>query len=265
MSITFGSLFAGIGGFDLGLERAGMECRWQVEIDPYASQVLARHWPHVRRHDDIRTFPTAGENWSVDLICGGFPCQDISTAGKRAGIHGERSGLFFEALRVACELKPRYLLLENVPALLFRGMGAVLSHLAESGFDAEWQVLPAAAFGAPHLRERVFIVAYSTGLPLPSPVLQTAPLERLQRQFRRDNPAPDEPSGTYWQADQPCLSELDDGVPGWASAVKGLGNAIVPQVAEYIGQQIMRAHNQPRGEVLATPTRDRSETMKGKP
>ena len=160
--LTFGSLFAGIGGMDLGLERAGMECRWQVEIDPYATRVLARHWPDVRRHDDVRTFPPDdGTDWQVDLIAGGFPCQDISYAGKGAGLSGERSGLWFEFARVVRTLRPRFLIVENVPALLTRGLDAVLGTLASLGYDAEWTCLPAAAVGAPHIRDRVFILAYS--------------------------------------------------------------------------------------------------------
>ena len=185
--LTFGSLFAGIGGLDLGLERAGLECRWQVEIDPYATRVLAKHWPHVRRWGNIKTFlpDTASERrgawgprrtaarrerrslspwaaqWQVDLIAGGFPCQDISYAGKGAGLSGERSGLWFEFARVVRTLRPRFLIVENVPALLTRGIDAVLGTLATLGYDAEWTCLPAAAVGAPHIRDRVFILAHA--------------------------------------------------------------------------------------------------------
>jgi site-specific DNA-cytosine methylase len=184
--VTFGSLFAGIGGMDLGLERAGLECRWQVEIDPYARRVLAKHWPNVRRHDDVRTFPpgmgadaysegepvvpinekerdrdTSLAGWAVDLIAGGFPCQDISYAGKGAGLSGERSGLWYEFARVVRVLRPRYVLVENVSALLTRGLDAVLGTLASLGFDAEWTCLPAASVGAPHIRDRVFVLAHA--------------------------------------------------------------------------------------------------------
>lgn len=155
--LSFGSLFAGIGGFDLGFERAGMVCKWQVEIDEYANRVLAKHWPNVHRERDIRT---AGRHnlESVDVICGGFPCQDISYAGQGAGLDGERSGLFFEAVRVVRELRPRIVVLENVAALLTRGLDRVLGTLAEIGYDAEWHCIPAAAVGAPHIRDRVFII-----------------------------------------------------------------------------------------------------------
>lgn len=162
MTITFGSLFAGIGGFDLGFERSGMVCKWQVEIDEFCRKVLTKHWPNVPKWDDIRTFPPKPiEKWGVDLICGGFPCQDISVAGKGKGIHGERSGLFFEMAKVICMLRPKLVVLENVAALLNRGMSEVLGELAEIGYDAEWHCIPAAAVGAPHKRDRVFIFAYS--------------------------------------------------------------------------------------------------------
>src|SRR5687767_14421804 len=131
--MTFGSLFAGIGGFDLGFERAGMRCVWQVEIDPYCRRVLAKHWPNVRRHDDVRTFD--GE--PCDVLCGGFPCIDISNAGERAGLSGADSGLWREMVRAVRMVRPRIAVVENVAALLCRGMGTVCGDLAESGYDAE--------------------------------------------------------------------------------------------------------------------------------
>jgi DNA (cytosine-5)-methyltransferase 1 len=162
--MTFGSLFAGIGGMDLGLERAGMTCKWQVEIDPFCRKVLAKHWPSVRRHDDVKTFPPNDtEDWNVDLICGGFPCQDISFAGKGAGLVGERSGLWFEYARIVRDLRPKYVLVENVSALLVRGLDSVLGSLASFGYDAEWHCIPAAAVGAPHIRDRVFVLGHTDG------------------------------------------------------------------------------------------------------
>lgn len=156
--LTFGSLFAGIGGFDLGFERAGFECRWQVEIDEYATKILEKHWPKVHREKDIREC-NASNLERVDCIIGGFPCQDISYAGRGAGLAGERSGLFFEAVRLVRELQPRAVVLENVAALLTRGLDRVLGTLAEIGYDAQWHCIPAAAVGAPHIRDRVFIIA----------------------------------------------------------------------------------------------------------
>jgi DNA (cytosine-5)-methyltransferase 1 len=160
--LTFGELFAGIGGFSLGLERAGMKCKWQVEIDPYATAVLKKHWPEVPKWDDVRTFPPQGD-YSVDLICGGFPCQDISVAGKGAGLAGARSGLWHEFARIIGELRPKYVVVENVAALLNRGMATVLGDLSTLGYDAEWHVIPACAVGAPHRRDRVWIVCVRRG------------------------------------------------------------------------------------------------------
>ena len=159
MNFTMGSLFAGIGGFDLGFERAGFRTEWQVEIDPYCQRVLQKHFPHASRFGDIRECGRHNLK-PVDVICGGFPCQDISNAGKRAGIEGERSGLWSEYARIIRELRPRFVVVENVAALLGRGIGRVLGDLAEIGYDAEWEIISAAAVGAPHLRERVWILAY---------------------------------------------------------------------------------------------------------
>lgn len=161
--LTFGSLFAGIGGIDLGLERAGMRCLWQVEKDDYASKVLAKHWPHVARFRDVRDCGV-GNLDTVDLIAGGFPCQPHSLAGKRQGSADDRD-LWGEFARIIRELKPWWVLAENVPGLLSsengRFFGGVLRDLAALGYDAEWYCIPAAAVGAPHRRDRVFIVAYT--------------------------------------------------------------------------------------------------------
>jgi DNA (cytosine-5)-methyltransferase 1 len=159
---TMGSLFAGIGGFELGFTRAGFDVSWEVEIDPYCQKVLAKNFPEAERFGDIRECGSHNLK-PVDVICGGFPCQDISNAGLRAGITGERSGLWKEYARIIRELRPRFVLVENVAALLGRGMGVVLGDLAEIGYDAEWTVISAADVGAPHLRERIWIVAYPRG------------------------------------------------------------------------------------------------------
>ncbi len=155
-------LFSGIGGFSLGLERAGMRTIQFVELDPYCRRVLARHWPDVPCHDDIRTFHAPAG--FADVICGGFPCQDISVAGKGAGLAGARSGLWSEYARLIGEVRPRYVVVENVSALLGRGLGDVLGDLAALGYDAEWHCIPASAVGAPHRRDRLWIVAYAVGL-----------------------------------------------------------------------------------------------------
>jgi DNA (cytosine-5)-methyltransferase 1 len=159
MTLTVGSLFSGIGGIDLGLELAGMKVRWQVEIDPWCQRVLEKHWPNVDRYEDVREVG-AHNLERVDVIAGGFPCQDISDAGKRQGIGGARSGLWADFARIIRELRPRYVFVENVAALRLRGLDVVLSDLSAIGYDAEWDCIPAAAVGAPHLRNRLWLVAY---------------------------------------------------------------------------------------------------------
>jgi len=153
------SLFSGVGGLDMGFERAGIETVLQAERDPWCLEVLARHWPETERVTDVRDVQGGG----VDLIYGGFPCQDVSVAGKRAGLGGERSGLWFEFERVLRELRPRWAVIENVPGLLSsnggRDFGVILDGLDELGFDVAWTVLDAQHFGVPQRRRRVFIVA----------------------------------------------------------------------------------------------------------
>lgn len=167
--MRFGSLFAGIGGFDLGLERAGMECAWQVEIDPFCREVLEKHWPGVPKYGDIRDL-SGEELEAVDLICGGFPCQDLSLAGKRAGINGPQSGLWAEFARLIGELRPRWVVVENVPGVLVpkkekgvaveaAGIARVVGALARLGYVGVWFCLRASDFGASHHRKRVFVVA----------------------------------------------------------------------------------------------------------
>ena len=163
MTLTVGSLFSGIGGIDLGLERAGMKVAWQVEIDPWCRAVLAKHWPDVERFADVKE--VGAHNLArVDVVAGGFPCQDISQAGRGAGIKvGTRSGLWYEYARIIRELRPRYVLVENVSMLLVRGLGIVLADLAACGYDAEWDCIPASAVGAPHRRDRLWLLAYPNG------------------------------------------------------------------------------------------------------
>lgn len=161
MTFTFGSLFAGIGGFDLGLERMGMSPLWQVEIDDFCTEVLERHWPNVKKCRDIRDCGTHNLQ-AVDLICGGFPCQDISIAGRREGLDGKRSGLWFEFIRIIEELRPKWVVIENVPGLLSsnekRDFAAVLSGLGQCGYWWAYRVLDAQFYGIPQRRRRVFIV-----------------------------------------------------------------------------------------------------------
>jgi DNA (cytosine-5)-methyltransferase 1 len=159
--MRFGELFAGIGGFGLGFERAGMVAAWQVEIDETCCRVLERHWPKVERLHDVRSV-RGNELQPVDLICGGFPCQDLSVAGRREGLVGERSGLWFEFHRILAESRPRWVVVENVPGLLSsndgRDFAAVIHGLVELGYGVAWRVFDAQFFGVAQRRRRVFIV-----------------------------------------------------------------------------------------------------------
>jgi DNA (cytosine-5)-methyltransferase 1 len=158
-------LFSGVGGFSLGLERTGgFRTVAFCEIEPYCRAVLRKHWPDVPCYEDVRTLTAerlAADGISVDVICGGFPCQDISNAGKRVGIEGERSGLWSEIARLVGELRPRLVIVENVSALLGRGLGRVLGDLAALRYDAEWHCIPASSVGAPHQRDRFWLVAHA--------------------------------------------------------------------------------------------------------
>ncbi len=231
--LTVGSLFAGIGGFDLGLERTGhFKTKWQVEIDPYCQRVLAKHWPDVKRYGDIRTIADLER---VDVLCGGFPCQDISFAGPGGGLQGLRSGLFYEYLRIIRMVRPRFVVMENSAALLVRGMGEFLAGLAKEGLDAEWTVLRASDFGAPHERERIWVVAYpneSDGKAWMGPK-QDGPSQVFKEDHRTRLPV--------WLQASSRFIGMDDGVRGrfYESRVGGLGNSILPQIAEWIGNRII--------------------------
>lgn len=268
--LTFGSLFSGIGGLDLGLERAGMQCVWQCEIDDYARRVLAKHWPDVRRHDDVRTFPpTRAEEWQCDIICGGFPCQDISKIGDGAGMSGQRSGLWGDFARIVGVVRPQFVIVENVATLLGRGLGRVLGDLATLGFDAEWHCFPATSVGAPHKRERVWVVAHRWRERLEGqqqgwaeagatgrgggespdmdsmPMLREPPLHRPHEAYVRV-PVPFGGGIRYrplqgpgaWLSG-PRVFRVANGVPDRMDRLRGLGNAVVPQIAEWIGGRIV--------------------------
>jgi len=236
------SLFAGIGGFDLGLERAGMRSVAFCEISADASDILKLHWPEVPIYDDVRTLTAARlaeDGISVDVICGGFPCQDLSTSGSRLGLDGERSGLAFEYIRLIREIRPKFVIMENSPELLDGWIADLFGPLAEIGYDAEWDCIPASVFGAPHDRERVWVVAY------PSGVGQSFPWGC----FHAIHPAPD----AYREADNalelfrrgdvPILCDRHDGFSTHVvrRGLSGLGNAVVPQIPEMIGRAIMKA------------------------
>lgn len=242
------SLFSGIGGLELGLERAGMTVVGQVEIDPYCRRVLAKHWPEVPRHDDVRT---AVDWWRgavrppVHVVAGGFPCQPFSLAGRREGAADERWG--WPWMRdVIAAVQPRHVIAENVAALL-RDTGAfrcVLSDLSELGFDVEWSVVSACSVGAPHPRKRLFTLAHANSGD-GQPRLGTGSQQRLSGQIRRE---PARQCGSAearawrdrvdWSVAASSADDRDaDGLA--AAMVKAGGNAVVPQVSELVGRRVI--------------------------
>lgn len=231
-------LFSGIGGFSLGLERTGgFKTVAFCEIEEYPRRVLAKHWPGVPIYDDVRTLTAdrlAADGIAVDVICGGFPCQDISLAGGGAGIHGKRSGLWFEYSRIVREIRPRFVLVENVAELLDRGMDEVLGTLAASGFDAEWDCVPGYYGGAPQARDRIFIVAYPSSRFIES---SGAPRDFMGPEGRLL------PKGWHPNYDlaEPGVPRVARGVPHRFYRVQCLGNAVVPQIPEIIGRAILEA------------------------
>jgi DNA (cytosine-5)-methyltransferase 1 len=238
------SLFAGIGGFDLGLERTGgFETVAVCEVDPFCRGVLAKNFPNARQYEDVRDLTAdrlAADGVSVDAISGGFPCQDISYAGFGAGLSGNRSGLWFEYARLIGELGPQVVLVENVAALLGRGMGEVLGTLSDLGFDAEWDTVTACSVGHTHMRRRVFIVAYSNGFD---------GRERLRyclaRSFRALQAGDGFESSRAGQrtrlANPSALYGGADGVPFGMERNRAHGNAVVPQIPELIGRALLDA------------------------
>ncbi len=291
---TVGSLFSGIGGLDLGLERAGWEVKWQVEVDEWCRKILTKHWPDVPKYGDVREL--SGDDLEpVDLIAGGPPCQPVSVAGRRKA-QADPRWLWPEFLRIVSEVRPRLVLVENVPGLLHRGMAGVIGDLSACGYDAEWGCLSAADVGAPHLRQRVFIVGTQQSGPMADPSGRRRPQDNLQagrdaaggggevvahtdrggrfgrpgffRQGRRteseDGGAVADPTGRSGQPSstqsnvgqlqeeilrsgghthdwtvEPDVGRVAHGVPARVDRLRGLGNAVVPQVAEWIGERLI--------------------------
>ena len=291
MTLTVGSLFSGIGGLDLGLERAGMEVIWQSEIDPYACKVLSKHWPKVVNHGNIKEI-----NWEEverpNVICGGYPCQPFSTAGKRRGEEDPRH-LWPWVGEAISRLRPDYAILENVRGHLSMGGLSVIGELASIGYDAEWRVVSAASVGANHRRDRIIIVAYpnsnntangrqcknvqsqnpiggNDGAGSRSDIRQISVAKAgqdsslmansdtrqdgwgdrsLQQGARTVFNRADNGRGTQkyagwqWWEIEPDVGRVAHGVPSRVDRLRGLGNAVVPQVAEVIGRLVVEHAN----------------------
>lgn len=257
-------LFSGIGGFSLGLERTGgFETVAFCEIEEFPRKVLKKHWPEVPCYHDVTELTAdilGRDGISVDVICGGFPCQDISCAGKKVGIKGRRSSLWIEYARLIGELRPKYVIVENVSAILSRGLGSVLGDLAEIGYDAEWHCIPASSLGAPHHRDRFWLVAHANdeGKPAFSIDDETRRLSQAGFGISSDTERRLEPLGWLmagigreWQSvegnaawnneNSPIGLGVDDGLPDRMDRLKALGNAVIPQIPEMIGHAILEA------------------------
>lgn len=260
-------LFSGIGGFELGLQRAGFEISAMCEIDPFCRRVLAKHWPGVPIYDDVRAREFSGGE--ADIIVGGFPCQDVSGAGKRAGVSGPRSGLFRELVRAVRLVRPKFAIMENVADLLHRGMGDVLGELASSRLRVEWDCVSARDVRGPHYRDRVWIVAYPDVWEQPQRSISpdgrrskskskskslghTADADRLWKQqpgwcFREiwRRPFHGGSNRMAWSEDWRdrlgSLCGVDDGVSRRLDEAKPVGNALTPDIPELIGKALQES------------------------
>ncbi len=255
------SLFSGVGGFDLGFDRAGMTCAGQVEIDDFCRRVLAKHWPDVPRMADVREVK-GDEFGPIDLVCGGFPCQPHSLAGKRRGAADDRN-LWPEYRRLVDTIRPAWVVAENVLGLAHTMLDAVLSDLEDLQYQVVTLDIPAVAFDAPHIRRRLFIVAHAEGIPVRPGLRTDEQAEQRRRRFgdgggavgvvsnsdrtgrqeqRRAVSVPAEHAtverGSRWPA-EPAVDRVANGVPYRVDRLRALGNAVVPQVAEWIGRRIM--------------------------
>lgn len=236
--MKIGSLFSGIGGLELGLEMSGIGLSvWQVEQNPFCLEVLAKHWPEVERIEDVKE---AGKHnlEPVDLICGGFPCQDISSAGKGAGLSGKRSGLWFEFARIVEEMRPRWVVAENVASAASRWVDPVRADLERLGYETLPIPITAEAVGAPHRRARVFLVAYAERIQLREQSGGSGGEDWKEEVLSSDT---SETRGAFgastWPA-SPSICRVDDGLSRRLDRNKSLGNAVVPQCAEVIGHII---------------------------
>ena len=284
MTIKIGSLFSGIGGFELGLERAipNSETVWQCEQDAYCQKILAKHWPNAIIYDDVRTINNQVE--SIDILCGGFPCQDISIAGEQRGIHeGQKSSLWWEMHRIIGILEPRIIVLENVAAITSVGGTDVIGSLAQIGYDCQWSIISAAQCGAPHRRNRWFCIAYphskrpgqtrdwrtSQKIGQGTDIQQWRPQNETSsntnctssqrrripsRTQQKDQDTSCETGGTsFWKESEipeSTICGMDDGIPTGLDRttrrnnrhrLKALGNAIVPQCSQWIGEQLVNS------------------------
>tara|TARA_R100000231_G_scaffold71257_2_gene56332 strand:- start:3215 stop:4114 length:900 start_codon:yes stop_codon:yes gene_type:complete len=290
-------LFSGIGGFSLGLEKAGMETVAFCEIEDYPRKVLEKHWPGIPIYNDVTKLSKKvldDDGITIDVICGGFPCQDLSVAGKQKGIEGERSGLWTECARLLRDIRPKYAIFENVSNLLSGDKGKwfqrVLFDISEAGYDAEWHCIRASDIGAWHHRNRVWIICYPKSLYCDAKDTKTKysgsvrklsefgksnikanlsnteckrrikgnPSELAEGEGKRSygsvqsEPSSERPRmpilktiprNLYWET-EPNVGRVANGVPNSSHRLKCLGNAVVPQIPEILGEAIMNYERQ---------------------
>jgi len=223
-------LFSGIGGLSIGLENAGMKTIMFCEKDERCRKVLQKHWRDVPVHGDIETLGV-DDGKEIDVICGGFPCQDISLAnsGSMRGLDGEKSGLWGEFYKQICKHSPTFVIIENSPVLRSKGLDRILNELSQVGYDAEWHCVPATAVDAPHSRDRVWVIAYPAGFG-----------DRLQeRQVLTRRHFIEHMSA--WSP-EPSVCRVANGIPNQSHRLRQLGNGLVPKIAEIIGHAIIDAY-----------------------
>jgi DNA (cytosine-5)-methyltransferase 1 len=232
------SLFSGIGGLDLGLERAGIRTVGQVEIDPWCRRVLAKHWPDVPRHDDVRTtldWWRSEPRPRVDVVSGGFPCQPVSAAGRKLA-QADPRWLWGPMLDVIVGTRPTWVVAENVPGLRRRGLAIVLRDLRRAGYRARAGTISACAMGATHPRERLLVLAHTESQGrCPWRVQGGSDDAAIGREING------RPGGRGWWSSEPRVDRVAYGVPDGLDRRRGLGNAVVPQVAEFIGRRILES------------------------
>lgn len=238
--MTHGSLFSGIGGFEQAAQWVGIPTLWNCEIASYPRRVLERRFPETKRYEDVKKLSNPEY---VDIINGGFPCQDISLAGKGVGIIGTRSGLWYEMYRIVREVRPRFVIIENSPALLYRGFERVLCDLSEVGYDAEWRCLLNADFGFDHRRERLYVIAYSNEVKR-----QAGRIQEWSQTQGIFVPPSNQHSGfslaqrIFEMPDREHIG-INDGIQGWTHRIGCIGNAVNPVVAKYLFECIILFEN----------------------
>ena len=241
--MTHGSLFSGIGGFELGAQMAGIETIWNCETDPFCRSILKKHFPNATQYTDITKLKSPPY---TDIISGGFPCQDLSIANpKGEGLEGKRSGLWKEMFRIIYETRPRYVLIENSPMLLRKGIGTILFDLSQVGYDAEWHCLQARDFSLPHKRERLFIIAYPKRIGCIGNIITK---EKYQKSFHKEatrdshlslpikrfNARSDYDTVRMYNG---FSTELDK------NRIKACGNAVIPSIAHFLFECIQEHNN----------------------